>query len=466
MVWETHAGGLAGHFGKNKTILAVEEHFFWPSLKRDVAQIVARCRTCAVAKQRKQNTGLYTLLPVPSCPWQDLSMDFVLGLPRTQRKHDSIFVVVDRFSKMAHFLPCNQSYDASKVAKLFLDEIVRIHGLPKTIVSDRDVRFTSYFWKTLWHMLGTKLKFSTAYHPQTDGQTEVVNRSLGSLLRCLVGENIKNWDLLLPKAEFAYNSSVNRTTGKSPFEIVLGYQPNKPIDLIPLPLHNRVSESAESFAQHIKNLHQEITQRIKTSNDIYKERADSRRRFKEFSIGDHVMIKLRPERLPSGTVKKLHSRSAGPFKIIERIGPNAYVVELPPDLGISSTFNISDLIEYREPTVIPSEAFGLDPLIEREPIQKHPLNWPERREKIERILDDQVISTRQYGYQRYLVRWQGRPESEDSWVTREDLQRIDPDLLEEYQSQTSLYSTESSSSHPRRIGEDTFSKIQNSLWIS
>ena len=277
MVWETHAGGLAGHFGKNKTILAVEEHFFWPSLKRDVAQIVARCRTCAVAKQRKQNTGLYTPLPVPSCPWQDLSMDFVLGLPRTQRKHDSIFVVVDRFSKMAHFLPCNQSYDASKVAKLFLDEIVRIHGLPKTIVSDRDVRFTSYFWKTLWHMLGTKLKFSTAYHPQTDGQTEVVNRSLGSLLRCLVGENIKNWDLLLPKAEFAYNSSVNRTTGKSPFEIVLGYQPNKPIDLIPLPLHNRVSESAESFAQHIKNLHQEITQRIKTSNDIYKEHADSRR---------------------------------------------------------------------------------------------------------------------------------------------------------------------------------------------
>ena len=259
LVWETHAGGLAGHFGKNKTILAVEEHFFWPSLKRDVAQIVARCRTCAVAKQRKQNTGLYTPLPVPSCPWQDLSMDFVLGLPRTQRKHDSIFVVVDRFSKMAHFLPCNQSYDASKVAKLFLDEIVRIHGLPKTIVSDRDVRFTSYFWKTLWHMLGTKLKFSTAYHPQTDGQTEVVNRSLGSLLRCLVGENIKNWDLLLPKAEFAYNSSVNRTTGKSPFEIVLGYQPNKPIDLIPLPLHNRVSESAESFAQHITNLHQEIT---------------------------------------------------------------------------------------------------------------------------------------------------------------------------------------------------------------
>jgi len=171
---------------------------------------------------------------------------------------------------MAHFLPSSQTYDASKVAKLFLDEIVRLHGLPKMIVSDRDVRFTGYFWKTLWHMLGTKLKFSTTYHPQINGQIEVVNRSLGNLLRCLVGENVKNWDLLLPKAEFAYNSSVNRTIGKSPFEIVHGYQPNKPLDLIPLPLHARVSESAESFAQHVRNLQKKITQKIKMSNDAYK----------------------------------------------------------------------------------------------------------------------------------------------------------------------------------------------------
>ena len=240
-MWETHAGGLAGHFGREKTILAVEDQFFWPSLKKDVANIVSRCQTYTVAKQQKQNTGLYTPLPVPSHPWQDLSMDFVVGLPKTARKHDSVFVVVDRFSKMAHFIPCSQTLDASKVAKLFLEHVVKLHGLPKTIVSDRDVRFTSYFWKTLWHLLGTKLQFSTAYHPQTDSQTEVVNRSLGNLLRCLIGEHTGNWDLLLPRAEFAYNSSVNRTTGKSPFEVVCGYKPNRPLDLIPLPIHARVS---------------------------------------------------------------------------------------------------------------------------------------------------------------------------------------------------------------------------------
>ena len=372
LIWEVHAGGLAGHFGRNKTILAIEDQFFWPGLKKNVAQAIAQYRTCDVAKHHKQNTGLYTPLPVPDYPWQDLSMDFVLGLPKTSRKHDSIYVVVDRFSKMAHFIPCSQTLDASKMAKLFLDEVVRLHGLPKTIVSDRDVRFTSYFWKTLWHMLGTKLKFSTAYHPQTDGQTEVVNRSLGNLLRCLVGDSMGNWDLLLPRAEFSYNSSVNRSIGKSPFEVVHGYKPRKPIDLIPLPTHARVSESTESYAQHVKDLHHEINKKIKLSNDTYKNLANSRKRAKEFNEGDYVMIRLKPERFPPGTMKKLHARSAGPFEIIRKIGPNAYMLELPPDLGISPTFNISDLIEYKEPMVIPSEPFEPEPIFESDLIPECP----------------------------------------------------------------------------------------------
>ena len=130
------------------------------------------------------------------------------------------------------------------------------------------------------------------------------------------------------------------------------------------------------------------------------------------------MIRLRLERFPPGTVRKLHACGAGPFKVIKKIGTNAYVLELSPELGISSTFNISDLVEYREPAMIPSEPFGPDPSFESKPIPECPLiNWSERKDRIERILDDQAVTTCNKGYQRYLVRWQGRPESEDSWIS-------------------------------------------------
>ena len=157
-------------------------------------------------------------------------------------------VVDDKISKMAHFVPCSKTSDASKVASLYIREIVRLHGLPKSIISDRDVRFTSHFWRTLWGLLGTKLKFSTAYHPQTDGQIEVVNHNSGNLIWSLVGKSLTTWDLIIPHAEFAYNSSTHRTTSMSPFEIAHYLAPRKPLDLIPLDPHVRVSEDGVTFA--------------------------------------------------------------------------------------------------------------------------------------------------------------------------------------------------------------------------
>jgi hypothetical protein len=179
---EAHGGGLIGHFGVKKTEVVLAAHFFWAKMRRDVERYVSRCTTCNKAKSRLNPHGLYMSFPISSVPWEDISMDLVLGLPRTKRGRDSIFVVVDRFSKMAHFIPCHKSDNASHVAELFFTEIVCLHGVPNTIVSDRDAKFLIHFWRTLWFKLGIKLLFSTTCHPQTDGQTEVVNRTLSIML--------------------------------------------------------------------------------------------------------------------------------------------------------------------------------------------------------------------------------------------------------------------------------------------
>ena len=385
-------------------------------------------------------------------------MDFVLGLPKTLRKHDSILVVVDRFSKMAHFIPCSKTFDASRVAKLVFNEIVRLHGLPKTIVSDRDVKFTSYFWKTLWHQVGTKLQYSSAFHPQTDGQTEVVNRSLGNLLRTLVGEHLRDWDLKLSTAEFAYNNSINRTIGMSPSEVVYGFKPRQPIDLIPMSQHARTSESASAFASHLHELHKEINNKINQSNAAYKVRADLHRKVKRFEVGDYVIVRIRSERFPPGTVKKLHARGAGPFEVIKRINDNAYVLDLPEGFGISPIFNIEDLVAYKGPDFNPNNPLLDEPTqdltSEGPSLPPLPNIPPYAAEQIDKIIEDEIISTTDGGTRRYLVHWKGKPKSDDTWLDREDVQRLNPDALEHYESSKDIPSTGSSFPYPGGIDED------------
>ena len=348
VIREIHGGSLAGHFGEDKTYSMAKEHYYWPHMRKDIQDIIKRCSTCQMAKSHSLPQGLYTPLPIPQGPWLDVSMDFVLGLPRTQRNKDSILVVVDRFSKMAHFIPCNKANDASHIADLYFREVVRLHGIPISIVSDRDSKFLSHFWITLWRKLGTKLNFSTTCHPQTDGQTEVVNRSLGTLLRVLVKKNLKTWDLLLAHAEFAYNRSPSRTTNESPFKVVYGYNPLGPLDLSPLHQREKASIDATERVKEVQELHKKIRAQIEKANERYQSQANKHRKQALFQPGDLVWIHLRKERFPSKRKSKLMPRAEGPFEVLEKINDNAYKIDLPGEYGVSSTFNVADLKPYLE----------------------------------------------------------------------------------------------------------------------
>jgi hypothetical protein len=186
LLQESHTGGLMGHFGREKTFLMLADHFYWTKMRHDVDRFVHHCITCHRSKSKLKPHSLYTPLLVPTIPWEDVSIDLVLGFPGTKRDHDSVFVVVNRFSKMAHFIACHKSDDTSHIANMYFRDIVCLHGVQKIIVSDRDVKFMSYFWKTHWRKLGRKLLFSTTCHPQTDEQTEVMNLALSTLLRSMI----------------------------------------------------------------------------------------------------------------------------------------------------------------------------------------------------------------------------------------------------------------------------------------
>ena len=273
---EAHAGGLASHFGVMKTLDMLADHFFWPHMRRDVQRHVERCITCLKAKSRLNPHGLYIPLPIPKVPWEDISMDFILGLPRSQRRSDSIFVVVDHFSKMAYFIPCHKNDDAS----------------------DWDAKFLSYFWKTLWGKLGTKLLFSTTCHPQTDGQTEVVNRTLSTMLRAVLKKNLKMWEQCLPHVEFAYNRAVHSTTNFCPFEIVYGFKPHTPMDLLPLPLQEQVNLDAITRSELIKRLHEDTRRNIEKKSTQYAKQANKGKKQVLFQPGDLVWLHLRKDHFP------------------------------------------------------------------------------------------------------------------------------------------------------------------------
>ena len=229
---EYHDIGIAGHFGVNKIFASLSKIYYWPGMFNDVKKFISSCDVCQ--RMKTSNTrpaGLLRPLEIPSERWENVSMDFIVQLPRTAAGFDAIFVVVDMLSKMAHFIPTHTMATAPGTARLFFDHIFRLHSMPRVIVSDRDSKFTSNFWSTLFNLMGTKLALSMAFHPQTDSQTERMNRTLEDMLRAYTSLRQDDWDSLLTQAEFTYNNSPSMATQLSPFRMNYRFDPLFPANL-------------------------------------------------------------------------------------------------------------------------------------------------------------------------------------------------------------------------------------------
>jgi hypothetical protein len=227
---EAHDSAYSIHPGSTKMYQDLKQRYWWYGMKRDVAAHVALCDTCHRVKAEHQRpAGLLQPLMVPEWKWEEIGMDFIVGLPRTRDGYDSIWVIVDRLTKVAHFILVKTTYTGAKLAELYMSRIVCLHGVPKKIMSDKGTQFTSRFWGKLHESLDTKLNFSSAYHPQTDGQTERTNQILEDMLRACALKHGSSWDKSLPYAEFSYNNSYQSSLKMSPFEALYGRKCRTPL---------------------------------------------------------------------------------------------------------------------------------------------------------------------------------------------------------------------------------------------
>jgi hypothetical protein len=349
-------------------------------------------------------------------------MDFIVQLPKTKNGNDAIYVNVDKKSKMGHFVPMKTTATAPEVALLFFREVVKHHGVPKIIVSDRDSKFTSSFWNSLWELLDTKLAMSTAFHPQTDGQTEIMNRSLEQMLRAYTNECQDNWDTLLPYAEIAYNNSRNSSTGYSPFYVNYGEEINLPSNLLADEI-NSTNATVEDIVNDIQTTLKFVDANLQKAQDRQKKYADLDRREESFKVNDRVLLDTADITFTTGS-KKLLDKFIGPYKIIEVISATAYKLELPPRLSrLHPVFHVSKLRAALESNSFPGRVQMNRPAPE--------LLDGEDAWYIEEIVGKKLIK----GKLHYLVKWENYPTYENTWESAIKLNKQAKEHVDYYEKQ-------------------------------
>ncbi|RAL63904.1 hypothetical protein DID88_003092 [Monilinia fructigena] len=387
-----HDTRVAGHMGMDKTMELVTRNFWWPKLEETVRQYVAGCLECQQNKNSRHATyGKLQPIELHYKPWHTVTMDFITDLP-VSNGCDSIWVMVDPFTKMAHFVALKiEGKKTEDLIRIFARTYWRLHGVPTDIVSDRDSRFTAGLWKDFLKLVGIKSRMSTAFHPQTDGQTERINQILEIYLRAFVNYEMSNWEDLLATAEFAYNNSTTTSTGLTPFYANYGFHPaahNPTVD----PPRN---PGSQVYSHWMTQVHEEAKEHLEKSRERMKAWADKRRmKAPEYEAGQLVMLNAKNIKTKR-PAKKLDKRMLGPFKIQKVISPTAVRLTLPKGWRIHNSFHVSLIEPYRAGNQVPPDPDQV--LRKADPIE------PEYY--VQEIMDS--IDTE--GDVKYLVKWQGWP---------------------------------------------------------
>ncbi len=410
-----HKPMIRGHPGVERTFELISRIYWWKLMKKSIKEFVSECSVCQVMKNETAKVkGLLRPIPIPERKWQQVTTDLVTDLP-VSNGYTAVAVFVDRLTKYCRFVPCTKEVTAVQYARMFFDNVFRNFGMPESIISDRDPRFTSKFWQELFRLVGVKLKYSTAYHPETDGQSEVTIKTLENLLRPYVEEFPNQWSEMLTAVEFAANNSKNHSTGHTPFYLRNGQNPTE----FEVQGETEIGATQEAVWEMDASL-QKAKEKLKMAQERMAKAANKKRRNIEFEVGQKVLLKTKQLALRSkkDLPRKLTRRYVGPYEILEKISPVAYKIQLPSTWRIHPTFHISKLKEYKEPK-------GQQELTAEGALE--PTEF-EREYEVEAIVGERTRGHRK----EYHVKWKGYPSHENTWEPLRNLRNC-PQILSEYQ---------------------------------
>jgi hypothetical protein len=407
VIEEHHAPAYSGHVGINRTAELVMRTFTWPGLRDDVQAYVQTCHQCQTTKPRNtKEPGLAQSVEIPTRPWECVSTDLITQLPTTKAGHDAIMVFVDKLTKMTHIAPCHTDISAEEWARAFFHHVVRLHGLPKKMLSDRDSRFTGKFMTALCDLLGTRQAFSTSFHPRTDGQTERMNRTLEDMLRAYVSPSHDDWDEHLDAAEFAINNARQGSTKATPFYLNYGQHPLTPVTVDA----DSDVPSAKAYAAEMEANIWRARECIEVAQARQRTQTDKKRTPVTYTVGQQVLLSTRNIKLKSPGAAKLMPKYIGPFEIEKLIGPVAVQLKLLPAMLIHKVFHVNLIKPYKAGDHVPPPPCGYE--LDGSPV------W-----RVKEITASKEVpkSKKHKATMKYLCSWEGYGPEHDEWVLAKDI---------------------------------------------